>query len=205
MAYLLDPTHDPSVLTMSAGNDDPSPRARAAAGRLLSARLRLLRQGKKREAMTQARRAKLKERLHLLTDSITYKEFEEACEPDLPTLPARSAGLSRLQGAQVQREQVVRSMRRHGRNPCSVCGGDYRNNPLSPSLLKRIVQLELDLLPADETVGKRSARMPPARSQMAWSKAVQQGDLDPLPPLSLETLTEFDLRMDRYRDGKWTR
>ncbi len=155
--------------------------------------------------MTQARRAKLKERLHLLTDSMTYEEFEDACKPNCQHCQRGRQVCPDCKGREFNGSKSCAQCGATGEIRCPVCGGDYHNNPLSPSLLKRIVQLELDLLPADESVGKRSARMPPARSQMAWSKAVQQGDLDPLPPLSLETLTEFDLRMDRYRDGKWTR
>ncbi len=161
--------------------------------------LRLLRQGKQRDAMTQARRIKLKERLHLLTDTITYKEFEQACEPTCPHCQRGRQPCPECNGHKFVLGKACAHCRATGEVTCPVCGGDYRNNQLSPSLLKRIVQLELDRLPAEEP-----PRIVSTPTRPAWSKSVQEAALEPYSPLTLDTLTEFDPRKNTYRDGTWS-
>ena len=82
---------------------------------------------------------------------------------------------------------------------CSVCGGNYQFNPVPASLLERIVRLEMQWL-ADEDPATDS----PRAARPAWSHTVQQGNDQPARDLTLESLTEFDPRECRYRDGRWT-
>jgi hypothetical protein len=44
-----------------------------------------------------------------------------------------------------------------------------------------------------------------ALAPASWTAAVKSHGLSPLPPLALETLTEFDPRACLFRDGKWVR
>ncbi len=151
----------------------------------------------------QARRCKLKERLPLLTDTITYEEFEKACEPTCPHCTrgrqpcAACGGKGSVAGSGSSRVPCS-ACGAKGEVPCAVCQGNYKSNPLTPSLLKRILALELAWLPgADEAPDVA----PPTRP--TWSRAVQLTQFSPARELTLETLTEFNPRQNRYQDGQW--
>lgn len=73
--------------------------------------------------------------------------------------------------------------------------------PLPPEDLARLIRLELALTgsePGDETAGESGEKQLPS-----WASAIASDDTQPVTPLSLETLTEFDPRLSVYRDGKW--
>ncbi len=177
MAYLLDPAHDPLLLTAPLPTNTRKSDIEPRQAQYLLRALRLLRQGKPREAMTQARRIKLKERLHLLTDTITYREFERACEPTCSYCQRGKEPCPECKGNKFVLGKACGRCGATGEVACSVCRGDFRNNQLPPSLLKRIVQLELDWLPPDQP-----DPAPPPNTRPAWSKSVQDAQLAPLPP-----------------------
>ncbi len=75
--------------------------------------------------------------------------------------------------------------------------------PLPAEQLARVIRLELALSGgASATAGTPDKAE--GRSLVSWSTALSTGDVAPIAPLSLETLTEFDPRLSVYRDGKWT-
>jgi hypothetical protein len=57
--------------------------------------------------------------------------------------------------------------------------------------------LELESLVNPSSGGERTA------ATLAWSRELQAEGGKAVPSLGLETLTEFDPRKCRYRDGKW--
>ncbi len=146
-----------------------------------------------------ARRIRLKDRLSELTDTISYEEFEQACSPVCPYCERGKQTCPQCAGRKFVGGESCPRCGANGTIPCPHCGSEYRHNPLSPSLLKRIVQLELDWLPASAPLPE-STRPP----HPPWSQSVQQGRVAPLPPLSLETITEFDPRQNIFRNGQWT-
>lgn len=203
MAYMLDPAHDQSILRTAQPRPTRSTELdpRQIEGLLKS--LRALRQGNRREALTLARRYKLKERLSQLTDAITYEEFEQACAPICPHCthgrqPCPECEGTRFITSGSGSRVACTACGARGDVPCSVCGGNYRSNPLPRSLLMRILRVELQWADdaADEAV---------ETARPAWSRTVQQGDLAPAPNLTLETLTEFDPRQCHFQDGRWRR
>jgi hypothetical protein len=204
MAYLLDPAHDPVVLQPPDPAPQRSPELDAKQAEFLLKALRALRQGRQSAALRQARRCKLEERLPLLTDTISYQEFEDACDAQCPDCdrgwqlcPSCGGEKYVRPGGGTGRVLCPRCGGR-GDVRCPACGGQYKPRPLAPSLLKRILQLELAWLPGAET-----APHAPPTARPPWSLTVQRGDTAPAPELSLETLTEFNPRQNRYRDGQW--
>ena len=204
MAYLLDPDHDPALLQATEPAATRSTELDAKQAEFLLKALRALRQGKRKEALTQARRSKLKDRLPLLTDTITYEEFEQACDPICPHCtrgrqPCPACGGSRSVAGSGPSRVACSTCGASGEVVCAVCRGNSKSNPLSPSLLKRILALELEWLPgADDT----TVATPPARPP--WSRTVQLEQTAPPRELTLETLTEFNPRQNRYQEGRWT-
>ncbi len=79
----------------------------------------------------------------------------------------------------------------------AACAG----GELSPSLLRRIVLLELALSP--KSGGAIDLDRKAAESKSSWSDSIRRHGSRPLPALSLETLTEFNPRECHFRDGKW--
>jgi hypothetical protein len=204
MAYLLDPAHDPAILQMSETRTIRVTELDARQVELLLRPLRALRQGSQRDALALARRHKLQERLPLLTDTITYDEFEKACSPSCPhctrgrqpCLACRGAKFVTGTGAG---RVACPTCGARGDVVCSVCGGNYQFNPVPASLLARIVRLEMQWVSGEDT-----AVASPHVTRPSWSRIVQQGTDLPARDLTLETLTEFDPRQCRYRDGRWT-
>lgn len=201
MAYLLDPAHDTNVLTMPVQSASARTALDPEQTDSIMKALRLLRQGKRNAAMTLAERYKMKENLKKLTSTIAFSEFEEACAPVCPHCQRGRQICPRCNGQKLIDGSPCPTCDARGYITCRYCGGDYRDNPLSRSLLKRIVRLELERMPSGEANTASSPSTKKARTQ--WSRSVQQGEFAPLPPLSLETLTEFDPRKNIFRDGKW--
>lgn len=202
-AYVSDPRHDPALLRIERSQAARSAPLDPAQAEFLLKAFRALRQGRRGEALTQAHRCKLDERLPLLTDTITYDEFQRACEAPCAactrgrqtcptcggTRVATPAGTTRLPcPACGGRGEIV----------CPVCGGNYKSPPLSDSLRRRIVQLEWQGLPESDG----SAGVVPA-THLTWSQAARQGRWTPVRPLTPESLTEFNPRQNRFRDGAW--
>jgi hypothetical protein len=203
MAYLLDPDHDPALLRVSERAATRSSELDEKQAEFLLKSLRALRQGKRKEALMQARRCKLKERLPLLTDTITYDEFEKACDPTCPHCtrgrqPCAACGGSRSVAGSDSSRVPCSACGAKGEIHCTVCQGNYKSNPLAPSLLKRILTLELAWLPGSDATPDVA---PPPRP--TWSRAVQLAQSAPARELTLETLTEFNPRQNRYQDGQW--
>ncbi len=82
MAYLLDPAHDVAILQRGVAESGRSSGVDPEQAQAWLEPLRALRQGHPHRALALARRYKLRERLPLLGDSITYDEFEQACGGD---------------------------------------------------------------------------------------------------------------------------
>jgi hypothetical protein len=203
MAYLLDPAHDPAILQTLPTQSSEFAGLDLRQAHLLLRPLRALRQGNPRDALALARRYKLKERMALLGDSITYEEFEQACAPTCPHCTRGRQPCPDCQGAKFVTPSgagrvACTTCGASGNVVCAACGGNYQSNPLSRALLERIVQLEMQWSgsPDDAANASRAARP-------AWSRTWQLGNLAPAPDLTLETLTEFDPRQCRYRDGRW--
>jgi hypothetical protein len=75
--------------------------------------------------------------------------------------------------------------------------------PLAPDQLARLIRLEL-ALSGGRAVAEEAEPAADGKEHSAWSSAIAAGDIKPIAPLPLETLTEFDPRLCVYRDGKWT-
>ena len=204
MAYLLDPAHEPDILQTSEPPTTRSSELDPRQAELLLKPLRALRQGSPRDALALARRSKLKERLPLLSDTITYEEFAAACAPTCPHCtrgrqPCPACRNAKFVSGSGPGRVGCPTCGARGDVVCSVCGGNYQSNPVSPSLLERIVRLEMQWIP-----GEDSAAEAPHAPRPPWSRTVQFGHFFPARDLTLDTLTEFNPRQCRYRDGRWT-
>ena len=204
MAYLLDPAHDTALLQTTAQPSEHTSTLDEKQAEFLLKSLRLLRQGKRKEALSQARRCKLEERLPLLTDTITYREFEKACRPTCPDCDrgrqvCPNCGGTRSVAGSDGANVPCAACGTSGEIPCTTCHGNFRSPPLKPSLLKRILEVETQWLPAVTETSDDSA----ANGSPLWSHVAQREQTAPTHALTLDTLTEFNPRHNRYVDGNW--
>jgi hypothetical protein len=72
-----------------------------------------------------------------------------------------------------------------------------RNEQLSPSLLRKLINVELLVLslPLEDK---------PASKDVRWSTILTTGQDKPVTPLSLESITEFDPNENVFKNNKWT-
>ncbi len=77
---------------------------------------------------------------------------------------------------------------------------EYRRKPPPSDLLGKLLQIELVFSGDIQPVGEAAAAAPVADT---WSDAVRMGRMEPMPALSLESLTDLDPRKCLYRDGQW--
>lgn len=86
-----------------------------------------------------------------------------------------------------------------------ACGPGRDGGQVSAPLLRKLLLAELALTPAADST---AAREPPApadasASKSVWSDALSDNRTQPVPTLTLRTLTEFDPTKSLYHDGVW--
>ncbi len=83
---------------------------------------------------------------------------------------------------------------------CADCEGTGFNQDFPDHVMRTILQAELwavDQLSGGVDPGKKGI------GENNWSSLLQARQLNPVTPLSLETITEFDPRKCLYRNGAW--
>lgn len=100
-----------------------------------------------------------------------------------------------------RRPGVAAAFARYGRTFSREEFLDACNAPaaIDNTTLARLIHFELQLTGA-KTGGSDSGEADAAPS---WSATLESGNVDPVPALTLQTLTEFDPEKCVYRDGKW--
>lgn len=205
MAYLLDPAHDTAVFSSPALRNRTGSELDEGRSKTLLGALRLLRQGRRRDALAQAKRTHLESTLATLTLSISYQEFVQACANVCPHCERGYQVCPECSGKKTVTDDDGQARtcpvcRGTGRVVCAHCRGNYRDNPIDPSLLRRILQLELAWSSGPDGAKPATLDTPP---HAGWGLAVARGQTKPIMPLSVATLTEFDPTANRYRNGRW--
>jgi hypothetical protein len=81
---------------------------------------------------------------------------------------------------------------------------NYGHDGLPPEVLRKILQIELTFSGYSAPVADAEPSPEgPDKPTATWSETVRLGRVEPVPSLSLETLTEFDPRKCVFRDGQW--
>jgi hypothetical protein len=79
-----------------------------------------------------------------------------------------------------------------------ACAG----RPLTDAQLRKLLEAELAL---DDAANSRPAAESKAPSSQSWSQSAKTGQLNPVPAVSLDRLTEFNPAECVFRGGKWVR
>jgi hypothetical protein len=87
------------------------------------------------------------------------------------------------------------------RIPCPDCDGTHVRDPLPDDVLRLVLRCELWAMDLRE--GGSKAGWNDATDAKSWSSVLQSSRMYRVLPLSLETITGFDLRKCRYRNRMW--
>lgn len=210
MVYLLDPTHDRSVLERKPPPTAPPPAAptKAKKGnddvkhRLAQALLRL-RRGQIAEARNLSRKEDVKKELRAHAHILPAEAFFESLVSRCPQCQRGHQKCSMCRGTGRRAGSICPNCRGRKRVLCSRCAGDYREPPLPENLLRQVLLLEMTL--RGEDVDGSATPSKDVKAAPVWSQVIASGRTQPVNALRLETLTEFDPRKCRYRDGKWVK
>ena len=207
MVYLLDSEHDRRVLKPVNQKTQRTNKPAVQRADELLAGLRFLRNGKKREAVNTSRRLNFQKQLAAFAHVLTPEEFAEACtskctecergKVDCKT--CKGAGRVDLRGRMV----VCPLCRANGKVGCSTCYGSGKISGVSDETLKKILTIELAISgsAAVNTAGRETETLDePSKS---WTTIVASRNLNPVPTLSLVSITDYDPRKCCFRDGDW--
>jgi hypothetical protein len=140
-------------------------------------------------------------------DSVSLQPLSEDVKTELRTALREVRTGNRNSAIQsLQRNQLRSALQRYKNVLTFEEIVDARNHsgPLPQPLLLRIVQVEIQLmLPRTEEQPKEPDPTAKEDAAISWSKAVSATSADPVKPLRLETVTEFDPEKNTYRDGVW--
>ncbi len=203
MVYLLDPQHDrrklvtqPTSATKTGGNDGTPAESNAGARRYFAKALQYARAGDRRTALGVARKSGVQQEFDRYRQLISFAEFEKVCltarkctvcengKIPCPTCKGNGQGCRQCFG--------------NGVFICTECDGNYLRPGLPKGLLRQVLATELALLSSTPTQGETA-------NAKSWSQTVLTKSTQPVVPLRLETITEFDPRAAVYRDGKWVK
>ncbi len=84
---------------------------------------------------------------------------------------------------------------------CPDCGGTHVRDPLPDQSMRVVLRSELWAMDQQGLGGDAGGKE--ATEPKGWSTVLQSGRLKPVLRLSLDTVSDFDPRKCRYRNGKW--
>jgi hypothetical protein len=208
MAFLLDPKADAGVLKDQAAK--PVQPAKFPAGALgeFTRALQHYRAGRIQAAMDTAKHEGVEKVFSMTPEKIDQKTFLgwcndascKTCKPDgtVACTACKGSGVILNMFGQYERCPTCSGKKKV---ICPDCGGTHVRDPLPDDALRVVLRSELwalDQQGAGDDAGRKDAT-----EAKGWSAVLQSRRLSPVLPLSLETITDFDPRKCRYRNGKW--
>jgi hypothetical protein len=208
MAYLLDPKADPELLkTPAVKPAGPGKLPGSALGDFTKA-MQHYRLGRINLAVDTAKHDGVDKLFALTPDRFDQKTFLQWCaDSTCKTCKDGKVSCPNCKGSGV----VMNPANPFGgyekcptcggtkRVTCPDCGGTHIHDP-PDEVLRVVLRSELWAL---EQQGAADPGRKEATDPRGWSSVMQSRRLNPVLPLSLETITEFDPHKCRYRNGRW--
>jgi hypothetical protein len=206
MAFLLDPTAAARLPKTDEVKPPPPAIAQAAALKEFGKALQYYRAGQIDAAKKSARFDGMDKIFTMAPGMIDQKTFLQKCT-DATCTTCKSKGKLKCtvcNGKKVTRNtfgQVVPCTTCNGSGIvfCTACDGTGMN-PISDEVLRIVIRAELWAV--DQLAG--APRGKKGTADTTWSVILEARQANPVLPLSLETITEFDPRKCLYRNGAWT-
>jgi hypothetical protein len=207
MAYLLDPKADPNILKPKAEKPAQSTPLQARALEEFTKALQLYRAGQIKLASETAKHEGVEAIFSMAPGNIDVKTFLQwcndanctTCRADGKVICPNCNGRGVVLNAFRQLERCP-TCKGQKRAPCPDCGGTHVHDPLPDDTLRAVLRCELwaiDRQGAGDNPGQN------ATETKGWSAVLQSRRLNPVLPLSLETITSFDPSKCLYRNRKW--
>ncbi len=210
MAFLLDPQGDAKLLNVDGVKAAARPKAETGALQDFLKALHYYRTGQVKLARDVATRDGMDKLFGMAPGMMDQKAFVQACTD----AACPSCSKSKLKGKLVcttcgGRGIVAGAFGQAER--CATCGGQKwivcggcdgaGVNQEFPDHSMRML-LRAELWAVDQLAGGDGGPGP-GRGETKWSAILQARQVNPVSPLSLETITEFDPRKCLYRNGAW--
>jgi hypothetical protein len=207
MAFLLDPRADAGVLKTEGRKPNQLPKGQAGAlvdfltalqdfraGQIQAARVAVAREGVDRISSLAPGMLDKKAFLQLCTDATC-----ETCAGKKKVPCAGCNGKGTIVGTfgRPQRCPVCNGQKSA---TCPDCDGTGVNHTIPDDVLRRVLRAELW---AVERLSGSEGHAKKGTGKKSWSSVLQDRQLTPVAPLSLETITDIDPRKCLYRNGTW--
>jgi hypothetical protein len=206
LAYMLDPKTGPELLNAEVVKPAPLDMTQMRALDDFTKALQHYRAGRIKQAIDTAKKEGVDKIFPLAPTKIDQKTFLQWCtDANCETCRDGTVVCPTCKGV-----GLVLNMFRQERCPtcmgkkrvyCPDCGGTHVRDPLPDQTVRAALRSELwamDQQGLGGDAGRKEATEP-----KGWSTVLQSGRLKPVLRLSLDTVTDFDLRKCRYRNGKW--
>jgi hypothetical protein len=206
MAFLLDPQADAAILEKPAGKPVQAAKIPAHALDDFTLALQHYRAGRINLAIDTAKHDGVDQVFGLAPGKIDQKTFLQWCS-DTFCKTCKTDGTvacSACKGTgfvfnEFGGRDLCPTCNGKKRVLCPDCGGTHFHDP--PEDAVRTV-LRCELWALEQHAGGDDGRKE-AADRKGWSAVLQARRTGPVLPLSLETITDFDPRKCRYRNGKW--
>ena len=209
MAFLLDPKPDAELLQVEGGKPAQPAKLPAQALKDFAKALHYYRTGQIKLARETAKHEGVDKIFHRAPGKIEPKTFQQwctdanchTCREDGTVICPTCRGDGIVFDRFNQRRERCATCKGKKRAPCPDCGGTHGRDVIPDDILRVVLRCELWAM--DQQAAGDNAGRNDATDETSWSKVLQSRRLSPVLPLSLETITSFDLRKCRYRDHKW--
>jgi hypothetical protein len=208
LAFVLDPKAGPELLKAEAVKPPPLDRNQLRALDDFTKALQHYRAGRLKLATDTVRKDGVDKIFGLAPTKLDQKTFLqwctdancENCRADGTVVCPNCKGNRIVVGMFGQRERCS-TCNGNGRLICPDCGGTHVRDPLPEQSVRGALRLELWAMEQQGLGGDPGRKE--ATEPKGWSTVLQSRRLSPVLPLSLDTITDFDPRKCRYRNGKW--
>jgi hypothetical protein len=205
MAFLLDPKAEASVLKAEAGKPAALPKAQASALQEFLKALQDFRAGQVKAASLAAKRQGVDKIFDLAPGMIDQKAFLQRCA-DASCATCKSKGKVLCPvcngrgavGGDFGRPEPCTTCKGQKTVTCTDCDGTGVHQAFADDIMRTLLRAELwalGQLSGSDGGSKRDA------GEVKWSAILQDRQVSPVAPLSLETITELDPRKCLYRKG----
>jgi hypothetical protein len=208
LAFVLDPKAGAELVKPEVEKPKPLDKTQLRALDDFTKALQHYRAGRIKPAMDAARKDGVDKIFTLAPTKLDQKSFLqwcndancESCRADGTVACANCKGNGTVLNmfGQVERCPTCSGKRRL---ICPDCGGTHVRDPLPDQTVRVALRSELWAM-EQQGLGGDVARKE-ATEAKGWSTLLQSRRLGPVLPLSLDTVTDFDPRKCRYRNGKW--
>jgi hypothetical protein len=208
LAFLLDPKAGADLLNAEVEKPAPLDKSQEVAVKDFVRALQYYRTGQVQSARDAARKPGVDRIFARLPDKTDLKTFLQWCEDAncsnckmIGTIYCPNCKGKGVVAAPFGQVEVCPMCKGKKIVTCPECEGTKVRDPLPDQTVRAVLKYELWAI--DQLAGGEDAAPKEEAAAKGWSSVLQSGRLTPVLRLSPDTVSDFDPRKTRYRNGKW--